>query len=104
MKKNNNTLGKIAIVTAAVGLGTYVYKKFMDKNSKKDENLNSGVVEIEDLEDLSCDSTETSEPENNCCCGCSSEEKDSSFEIKLDNFKNEESDSEEKKKEEGSIE
>ncbi|WP_027623114.1 hypothetical protein [Clostridium lundense] len=103
MKKNNNTLGKIAIMTAAVGLGTYVYKKLMDKNSKKDENLNNRVVEIEDLEDLSCDGTKTNEPETNSCCGCSSEEANSSFEIKLDNLNNEESNSEEKNKEDNPI-
>lgn len=105
MKKNNNALGKIALVTAAVGIGTYVYKKFINKNSEKDEAQNRGVVEIEDLEDVSCDCSKDDKNENSCCCGSPSEETDSSFEIKLDNLNKEDSSpKEEEKKEEGPIE
>ncbi|MEW9096831.1 MAG: hypothetical protein AB2417_17280 [Clostridiaceae bacterium] len=78
MKRKNNYIFKAALTTAAVALGTFIYKKYKE-NKNEDEGIveNHGVIEIEDIED-------------DLCCGCHSDElsetdMDSSFEIKLEN-------------------
>ncbi len=103
MKKKNNALGKIAIATAAIGLGTYIYKKFIKKNCEDDGDLDSGVVETEDLDDNCCENDkenkDESEKNTGCCCGDSSDETDSSFEIKLYNLNKEDTTPDEDKQE-----
>ncbi|MBU5484805.1 hypothetical protein KQI86_10705 [Clostridium sp. MSJ-11] len=90
MKRKNNYIFKAALTTAAVALGTFIYKKYKE-NKNEDEGIveNHGVIEIEDIED-------------DFCCGCHNDElnetdMDSSFEIKLEDENNEDEVDEENK-------
>ncbi|KAJ53157.1 hypothetical protein BD780_001415 [Clostridium tetanomorphum] len=100
MKRKNNTLGKVAMITAVAGLGAYVYKKFMNKNNDNNEIIDRGVVEVEDLDDISsecaAENSVDGNKDSNCCCNSS--ENESSFEINLNDLKDDsKSDAEMKK-------
>lgn len=78
MKKRNDFLFKAALTTAAVGVGTFIYKKYNQRKKEQyDMSEGEGVIEIEEFED-------------NIPCACdhesfSEEDMNSNFEIKLDN-------------------
>ncbi|WP_125152961.1 hypothetical protein [Clostridium rectalis] len=79
MKKRNNFMLRTAMFAAAVGLGTYIYKKFSHKNYNNEESEeNCGIIEIEEL-----DFNNTTSNENTCCSN-NDETDDTDFQINLD--------------------
>lgn len=78
MRKKNNFLLKATLTTAAIGLGTFIYRKYNQRKQEQDGIVeNEGVIEIEEFED-------------DFCCECDNdsftkEDLDSTFEIKLEN-------------------
>ncbi|GAA0721470.1 hypothetical protein GCM10008905_11950 [Clostridium malenominatum] len=77
MKRRNDFLLKAALTTAAVGVGTFIYKKYNQRKKEQyDMSEGEGVIEIEEFED-------------NIPCACdhesfNEEDMNSNFEIKLD--------------------